>query len=228
MTDIAQEDVGSDLFVFALEANREDAAVKAVILLGRLEQLTGWPQPVLRRRLGCRFTKHVGKATAKQADDAVKHSLDYLSWVVELASLVSLERDCRDVVCGAYELCAGADGPMSERVARCQAAVDRSPEGSLLSAREYITLGEINQAWHVAALQLDAGSAKQQAELAESLLSPLEQHRPHVHPARLALLGRADAISTLGERVHRAMLVHCMLCTSCRAHVTPGVSELAA
>jgi len=117
---------------------------------------------------------------------------------------------------------------MSERVVRCREAVDRLPEGSILSSREYIELGEISQAWHVAALQLDGSPAQEQAQLAENLLEPLEQHRLHVHPDRLRQLGSPDARSLLGERVDAAIRKHCSLCTSCRAYVTPGVIDLAA
>lgn len=221
MNDLEREELDNALFVFAVNAGREDEAIQAVLRIGRIVQLTGLPEATLRERLGCSYTKHLNTAPRQQADETVRHSLAYLDWVLELALLVSLQQECRDIVSGAYELCAGAGGPVGERVARCRAAVERTPEGSMLSAREYFELGEVSQGWHVAALQLDHGPAKEQAQLAESLMAPLEPHL-HIHPERLALLNQPDAKVRLGTSVHAAMRVHCDRCSRCCAYATPG------
>jgi hypothetical protein len=205
---------------------RHDAA-QALLLLGEVRQLTGWPDELLCEQLDCDPARwvEVGGTPAKDPD-ALRHSLAFLALVRDVAQLVDLTSDCRGAVNGACELCADAGGPVADRVPRIRAALRRPGEDGY-SAWDLLELGELGRAWRVAALNMDAGPVRERAQAAARLLAPISHLSAHLSADRLQLLAvRRDEL--LGVTVAARMRMHLRRCEKCRCfadQVAPGLVD---
>jgi hypothetical protein len=214
---------GFDLVDAGIALELESETAQAFMLLGELRGLTRWTEEVLLRRVGCDPKRRAAATRGlreprneAETQEAMKHSLDYLGWLVQLASVVDLSEDRQRVVIAAYELCDGAGGPVADRVARCRDAFERPVDG-WLGAWKLLQLGEVASAFQTAKRQLDAGPGRQDAERVARLTQPVAHLRQHIDPARLALLRGPDPERKLGVNVAAAMRLHCDRCTSCRS-----------
>ncbi len=149
---------------------------------------------------------------------ALDHSLEFLRLVRDVARRVDLTVHRREVLNGAFELCADAAGPVAERVPRVRAALERKVSGDL-KPMELLSLGEIGRAWRLAALNLESGRAHDRAAAAMRLAAPVAAHTAHLSPRRLTLLAdERNADDLLGANVARCMREHLLElgCEKCK------------
>jgi hypothetical protein len=184
-----------------------------VLLLGGLRQLTDWDTDVLCRYLGC--------SGPQSEPNRVAHCTAYLEWVTDACRKVDPSRELvrarREVLVGAFELCAGAGGPASGRVARCREAMLQPVKGSF-SANDLLELGEVAEAWRQAARALPSGPAREARDSFDTCTPNLR--RGHLHPRRLQLLLTGDAQEIqnyIGATVALRMHTHLSACNLCKA-----------
>ena len=201
-------------FSAALLDELEPESVAVLLLLGELRSLTKWDERTLVEQLGC--GRNSASRSKYSAAELIQHSVAFLEWIVELCNLVDREVDRRDIVHGAYELCASVGGTLADRVATCRAAMD-SPSVEQLSGRELVKLGELAQAWRQAALATECGPARERAETLHTLAAPLTEVVSHLHPRRLrALFADTETrMERLGSDVALRMDEHLRDCTKC-------------
>lgn len=199
----------------ALLDGLESETAQAYLLLGGLRELTKWDEQTLVKQLGCH------RATKRSAAATMKHSVDFLGWVVALCNFVDREVDRRDIVFGAVQLSSAIGGPLEDRVKACTDATNAVVDGEL-SARELLKLGEIPKAWRQAALAVEAGPLRESAERVHALTKPLEEVvGSHINPRRLRWLleetPEREAMRTekLGATVALEMDLHLENCTKC-------------
>jgi hypothetical protein len=183
------------------------------ILLGELRSLTKWPLPVLCRHLGC---DPASKPAGIPAVVLLKHSVAYLKWVTELCNLVDRPEDRHDILLGAFDMVAGAGGPLDDRVARCRRAFQTPIENQ--TSNELVELGEVHKAWQLAARALDGGRSVSHQQ---RLSAPLDELTAHLHPRRLQVLfgDAVTAAERLGPTVAQRMHAHLRGCERCKAVV---------
>ncbi|MFZ1153435.1 MAG: hypothetical protein WAN93_00880 [Solirubrobacteraceae bacterium] len=216
MTDAFEDRPGDDALAQAgVLLNLRSDAAQAVLLLGELRWLTKWDEETLCSQLGCDPSRWTdageGRSTGR---DALKHSLNFLSLVRDVARLVDITEDRRAAVNGAFELCADADGPVLERVPRIRAALSLAPSGDLKPS-ELLSLGEVTRAWRLAALNIGSGPAYERAVAAARLTGPLTSRTGHLSAQRLRLLAEPEPAELLGGEVSARMLDHLRVCQKC-------------
>lgn len=197
-----------------LIADLDKGANRVYMLVGELRALTEWDERLLLRHLGC--DPDAPRPSTADADQLMKHSIAYLSWVRDLCKLVDRPVDRHDILHGAYELCASAAGPLDDRVTRCGRACD-VPGRDGLSARGLMALGEVAKGWLQATVAFDGGASQERAVRVMDLTAPNDGATLHLHPRRLQWLfaGQHELEREIGANVARRMHEHLTQCTRC-------------
>lgn len=182
-------------------------AAQALVHFGELRLLTRWDDEILRAQLGCDPARWEDGGSSKPKLEAIEHSLAFLRFASEVAQVVDLTCDRREVVKAAFELCHDAGGEVCTRVPRVEAALNSGADATI-TPRDLLELGEIGRAWRAAALNLDGGPAHRRAQASSSLSAAVAASSPHVSAERMTLLAREDADDLLGAEVSKRILMH--------------------
>lgn len=184
----------------------------------RLEQATRWETEVVLEQLGCRTktTEELGRMDERQ----LQRCCEYFEWVESLVSLLAGTDDRRQIVSGAALLYLDSAGNLET----CKQAL----EAGEFSAGELLALGEIESAWAVSRLHLEAPVGERSRLIART--NPFVRERPHLSVERLDQF--IDLDDRLMDSVMRARIAdHLDLCSEChevyesrRAHRESGIA----
>ena len=168
----------------------------------RLEQATRWETNVLLTQLGCRTktTDELGKMDERQ----LQRCCEYFGWVESLVLLLSGIDERRQIVSGAALLYLDSSGGLDA----CKQAL----EAGDFSAGELMALGEVESAWAVSRLHLDAPAGDRARLVAQT--NPFARERPHLSVERLDQFG--DLSDRHMDSVMRTRIAdHLDLCSEC-------------
>jgi hypothetical protein len=204
---------GGDVPEFFRIASANDLELEAYALfrrIGKLELLAAWDEVTTRDVLGCDLAKFA-EAGAKRAARSLRLSHVYLAWVFDVIALLGdmpSPAMVRRIVVATRVLFDGAGGARDgDRLERCRAAVS-TEHGLPFRPRDYVSLGEVQRAFEIAAQQLPGSEAARRAGVIGAARAPFQDVSPHVAPQRMALLGSRDGLEELGAGVHDAIVAH--------------------
>ena len=211
-----------EFFRIASANDLEHEAYSVFRHIGALESLARWDEVTTRDVLGCDLAKFA-EAGAERAARSLELSDAYLSWVFEVISLLGASPSpsmVRRIVVATRVLFDGAGGPRDRaRLERCRTAL-ATEHGVPFRPRDYVSLGEIQRAFEIAAEQLPGSDAAQRAGVVAAARVAFEDISPHIAPQRMALLGSRDGLEQLGAGVYDAIETHldsgCAACNDAR------------
>jgi hypothetical protein len=181
--------------------DRWDLFLKIFRLVVRFETSTGWQIPTVLSELGCQVqtTQELGRMEASE----LERCREYFEWTAALCELLFTPEERRRVLSGASLLFRDSRTSVTE----CK----RSMTAGTFPAVELLKLGEIDQAWAAARLEL-RGPIGDRARLLHRS-NPFRQAKPHLSGERLDLY--LDAASGLSGEMRDRIQLHLATCTEC-------------
>ncbi len=189
---------------------------RALLVLGPLQEWTGWELHDLVERLECSVS--LGEEEKDLAN--LERSIEFMSWVLDLVrrvdSSAEMQRNRRAVVDGARSLLARAGGKPEDRLIRCRRAVVRSPHQAY-SAEELFSFGEIAEGWSQAARALPDGPAREDQDIQDAHAADFDVGDVSLTNLEIAFSGDDELIrNAIGPEAAANIRAHAADCHRCQ------------